>query len=321
MTTDNWEAVERCEVCRATKFRRLGEVSDRLYRTTGRFTLVRCVGCGLTFINPRPTMKEIGLFYPTEYTEYQAPLTPRLRRWEEDKGRPGAKMGPWRRLVAFINERMSYRMIPPYQGEGRLLDVGCASGEFLDKMRLLGWQTYGVERSPAAAEIACRNGHRVLVSDIENGLPIPEASFDLVYCWHVLEHLHSPLRALREMARLLAPGGRLVLAVPNFGSFQAKLFGRFWSKLEPPRHLFHFDKNTLRALLRHGGFEPQSMTTRTGATSYCRSFRLLINAVLGTRFMRDPAAAVFLFEIPVFIASLFNNLGLGSDIRVVCRKA
>lgn len=315
------ESVKECQLCGSTKFDRRSELPDRLYGIPGRFWICRCADCGITFVNPRPSSRHIHRFYPGNYAEHQDPPPARLRWWEEKKGRPGENPGFWTRHWIRIVENSTYRAIPPFLGAGRALDIGCGNGEFLGKLKLLGWKTFGLERNPEAAEIARRGGHQVAAADLADPLPFADGSFDLVYCWHVIEHLHSPLSTMREAHRVLAPNGQLMLAAPNLNSFQALLFGSFWSKLELPRHLFHFSRKTLRSLLSEAGFNSIRIKTRTGATSYCRSFRLLLNHILGTHFQRDPSWAVSMFEIPLFVASLFGFFGLGSDLRVICRKA
>jgi SAM-dependent methyltransferase len=141
---------------------------------------------------------------------------------------------------------------PPWVGGGRLLDVGCATGRFLQLMASVGWRVSGIELDPEAAATA-----RTVTSDVLVGDPaevtLPPAAFDLVTAFHVVEHLPDPARAVRNMLAWLAPGGLMVIEVPNVGGWGGTLFGRHWSGLDFPRHLIHFTPITMRALVERCG--------------------------------------------------------------------
>jgi SAM-dependent methyltransferase len=142
----------------------------------------------------------------------------------------------------------------PWHGEGRLLDFGCGGGSFLARMHRQGWQVTGLDISTTAVQrVRGELGLRVFVGS----LPHPElrpASFDVITMWHSLEHVHEPLEVLREAHRLLVPGGRLVIAVPNIDSLPFRWFGAAWYGLDLPRHLTHFAPWTLQVMLERVGF-------------------------------------------------------------------
>ncbi len=168
-------------------------------------------------------------------------------------------MGPFELLVRgfrLARARSAARLMPP---GGSVLDVGCGRGLFLSLLRERGHEVKGTELSAATV----RNAYPDLpisIGDLRPGL-FPDASFDLVSIWHVLEHLRFPDRALEAAFRALRPGGRLMLAVPNYGSVQARLGGEGWFHLDPPRHIFQFTDHTLRQLVRGGGFEIERCRT------------------------------------------------------------
>ncbi|HEU5056954.1 MAG TPA: class I SAM-dependent methyltransferase, partial [Kofleriaceae bacterium] len=194
---------------------------------------------------------------------------------------------------------------------------GCGSGKLLDTLRALGWETHGVDPSPAAVARARGHGHAALVRRAED--PLPPGPFDLVYLWHVLEHTHEPRRVLDNVRAALRPGGRFHLAVPNRRSFHARLFGRCWWSTDAPRHLYQFDRRTLVRYLEEAGFVDIQVTTRTGASSWLRGVRHTINWIFGTRLARDPGWLLNLCEIAVVASSLFRFFGVGSELRVTCR--
>jgi SAM-dependent methyltransferase len=151
----------------------------------------------------------------------------------------------------------------PWHGAGRLLDVGCGGGSFLHRMHLQGWQVTGIDvHQPVIQRINTQLG----LSALAGSLPHPSLksdSFDVVTFWQSLEHMHWPLQMLREAHRLLAPGGKLVVGVPNIASGPFRWFGPDWFPLELPRHLVHFSPATLRQMLEAAGFlDPETQFVR-----------------------------------------------------------
>jgi SAM-dependent methyltransferase len=197
------------------------------------FQVVRCTRCGLACTNPRPTAATIGHFYPTDYRPHsgQAHADRPLRGWYPLD---------WLRS--------------PGAPQPRLLDFGCGGGHFLAAMRRVGWYVVGLDVSEAAARSVREDlGLCALAGSLPHAELKPE-SFDLVTMWHSLEHVHEPRRVLGEARKLLRPGGRLVVAVPNFDGWSARWFGADWYGLDLPRHLTHFGPATLRRLLEACGF-------------------------------------------------------------------
>src|SRR5262249_56551348 len=148
------------------------------------------------------------------------------------------------------------RQALPVQGAGRLLDFGCGSGSYLERMHRQGWQVTGVDVSAAAVQRVRTELH---LPALVGSLPHPElrrATFDVITMWHSLEHVHAPLEVLRQAHRLLVPGGRLVVAVPNIDSLPFRWFGPAWFGLDLPRHLTHFAPWTLQLMLERAGFQP-----------------------------------------------------------------
>jgi SAM-dependent methyltransferase len=135
-----------------------------------------------------------------------------------------------------------------------VLDVGCGRGVLLSGLARRGFEAHGFEMSASAASgvdprAVVRVGKSLREADY------PSAYFDQVIIWHVLEHLPDPRETLQEIRRVLKPGGRLVVAVPNYSSLQARCSGANWFHLDPPRHLFHFTAEGLRQLLASTGFD------------------------------------------------------------------
>jgi 2-polyprenyl-3-methyl-5-hydroxy-6-metoxy-1,4-benzoquinol methylase len=314
------EEVRACDLCGGTRFApelRSPDLVERL--VAGEHQYVRCEGCGLCFLNPRPRPDEIAKVYPDDYEPHaDGPIRP-AARWQRLAGARDARPSLGDRLLIHIGQRQTFYPIPPWTGQGKILEVGFGNGSLLDTMKQLGWQTHGRDLSPNACRVAARKGHCVRQGSAED-LDDPADQYDVVYVNQVLEHTYSPRAALERLYHVLRPGGRLMLAVPNFGSLQMRLLGRYSSALDPPRHLYQFERRTLRRYLEEVGFRDLEITTRSGAQSIVKATRLLVNDVFGTAYRREPEWLSIALEPWMVIAGLLNFFGVGRDLRVVARK-
>ncbi len=254
-----------CPLCGAPRATQLCVERDLALGVPGRFPLARCETCGLLYQNPRVRRDQLDRMYPADYPPHAR--DPDLGRVLRDRS-PAVRwllarrlgyahldtrdIGVLDRVRARLRRRRVVKNFPPWQGRGRLLDVGCATGRFLQQMAAVGWRVSGIELDPAAAAKA-----RTVTSDVTIGDPaevtLPPASFDLITAFHVVEHLPDPAAALRRMLDWLAPGGLMIVEVPNIGGWGGTLFGRFWSGLDFPRHLIHFTPATMRGLVERCG--------------------------------------------------------------------
>jgi SAM-dependent methyltransferase len=238
-----WEEPD-CLLCGGDRRTLLLEAPDSHPGARGLwFAVVRCAECGLCFTSPRPDQATIGQFYPAGYRPHRRP------RPERD----GHRSSP----LAFVLGRPCIeRRVLGWHGRGRLLDFGCGGGVFLGRMHRQGWQVTGIDASTAAVARARADlGVPVVCGTLPHPDLEPE-SFDVVTMWHSLEHVHDPLAVLSAARRLLAPGGRLVVAVPNIDSAPFRWFGPAWFGLDLPRHLIHFTPLTLRRMIEKAGFGP-----------------------------------------------------------------
>jgi len=253
-----------CCICHNNKYETIYEdLPDLLLNQQNvRATLVKCTNCGLIYQNPRPDIYEIEDFYPDSYESFE-PSNYEIR--ESSLLQRAYDYGIYKRSK-FINR---------YKKDGRLLDVGCAVGTFLNGMRKYGqWVLQGVEINAHAAEVA-RNkyGLDVFTGTLEQA-PFPDQSFDVITLWDVLEHLHDPMASLNKIQSLLKGDGILVMRVPNGNSLDAKIFKRHWAGLDIPRHLTVFTPGTLELALKGAGFQSIERSYSSGSyTTFLLSLR------------------------------------------------
>ena len=227
------------------KDRLLFKGQDLLHDLPGEFNVVCCKECGLIRTNPRPTPESMGYYYPDDYGPYKGTVVSHNR-----KVRPRSSI--LRRLGRRLLELNIQRL--PTLPAGDLLEIGCASGAFLQYMENKGWRVSGIEYSKTASENARAAGLDVYTGALEKA-PDPDRHFDLIVGWMVLEHLHDPVAALRKLHHWANKDAHLVLSVPNAGSADFMLFKKYGYALQLPNHLYHFDPETLSRVLRASGWQ------------------------------------------------------------------
>ena len=149
--------------------------------------------------------------------------------------------------------KRKFYYLPRYLPQGRALDIGAGSGKYLNLLKELGWDTYGLEMNEEAYAGIVQQGHKGYLGKIE-AVELPESYFDFVSVCEVMEHLYRPREALRKIHSCLKPGGSIFLSTPNMNSFLAKLMRPYWFQLDTPRHQQLFNPKNLKILLERCGF-------------------------------------------------------------------
>jgi SAM-dependent methyltransferase len=208
--------------------------------------IVQCTNCGLVYTNPRPNAQDIV----DSYVAVEDPLY-----LQEREGR----------VLTFERHlRPVMQLAPP---PGRLLDVGSYIGVFVEIATRHGYDAWGLEPSHWAVREACRQGLQMIEGTFET-VALPEASYDVVTMWDVIEHLTDPLDEIRRAHRVLKPGGLLVIHTMDIDSLFARVMGRRWPWLME-MHIYYFSRRTLNEMLQKAGFEvirsvPQGRYLRLG---------------------------------------------------------
>lgn len=154
--------------------------------------------------------------------------------------------------VKNISLKQKIRLLQKYHGSiGSVLDVGAGTGDFLAKAQKKGWEICGIEPNEKARQLA-QSKKVELYSSWE---VIPKKKYDVITLWHVLEHLPDLDHQIKLLASYLHPGGILVVAVPNFKSYDAKYYKKYWAAYDTPRHIWHFSKASISKLFLPNGFE------------------------------------------------------------------
>jgi SAM-dependent methyltransferase len=231
---------EPCPICGQADPQEWLQAPDRFHGRRLMRTLVRCPSCSLVWLNHPPKPEEMHLHYTDAYHKLISAAG------ENSPGRWGFRI-----------ETMAQ-----YKQCGALLDLGCSSGSFLESLPRDSWKLYGIEMSAEGARTAeARSGAKVFVGDILDA-PFPPASFDVITCFDVLEHLYQPRRVMARVGEWLKPGGIFYVLVPNVDSAEARVFGSYWHGLELPRHLFHYTPASLKFLAQSARLHEVSLETR-----------------------------------------------------------
>ena len=182
--------------------------------------------------HPQPSLANLGKYY--ESVDYISHTDSKRSLFE--------KAYHFVKSIALKNKLDLINSLQPTKG--RILDIGAGTGDFLSVAKQNGWETIGVEPSEKAKAIALKKE----VSFVEETAVLENHSFDVITMWHVLEHVPNLDFQIKELKRLLKPNGSLIIAVPNFNSFDAKHYGSFWAAYDVPIHFWHFSKKAIKLL-------------------------------------------------------------------------
>ena len=186
---------------------------------------------------PQPKIEDLGAYYESEkyisHTDSKKSLTDKLYQ-----------------IVKGYTLNIKLKLINSFQTETKkVLDVGCGTGDFLLKCKKNGWDVIGVEPNENANNLATSKLFESSTSEIyQNLFDLKKEKFDVITLWHVLEHVPNLEDYILKLKLLLKPNGVLVIAVPNFKSYDAYYYKEFWAAFDVPRHLWHFSKKSIELL-------------------------------------------------------------------------
>lgn len=231
---------------------------DILHGIPGVFNIYRCRHCGLERTNPRPTPGTVGAYYPADYGPYISDTT----SWTK----PTRVIKDLLRRFVGLNSRILPNVMP-----GRMLEIGCSSGNYMEQARSSGWTVDGIEFSSDAAAVARGKGFSVRTGAIEL-MTTTESKYDMITGWMVLEHLHEPVSTLRTLRNWIKPDGYLVVLVPSAESLSRRIFGSYNYDLQLPTHLFHYTPRTLSVVLENAGWKIEHVFWQRNCSTILNSF-------------------------------------------------
>jgi len=239
-----------CNVC--------GSHETRMVFQKWSFCIVQCVECGLVYVNPRAFRIEADDYFEGPY----------LSTIEKD-GQLDTGIGTlYGEIIYNLNNRVAL---------GKLLDVGCAMGHFLEFARRYGWEVEGVECSPYAARYAAeRFGVKVHPVCVLKDAGLPHNYYNSCVLVEVIEHLPDPRETMTEVWRLLEPGGLVYVTTPNFACYRSLLLKEDWNAVIPVGHLYYFDSASLAKLLSSIGFV--EVENLTGAGDFAADLQFAKNS-------------------------------------------
>lgn len=300
-----------CARCGGWDAERVMQTPDYELHIEAPFEISLCRGCGHITTSVRPDYETLfSKFYPDDYLCY---------------GGKGGVAGFIDRMRMEAQASQRAKMIKIFIGPQRsvkLLEVGCATGEFLKACRRsFGWDVTGIEPNRRWSDALNREGYPVISSTLEDA-EIPLGQFDVVSLFNVLEHLWDPVCSLKRINRMLKAGGLVVAEIPDFDSLSRKWFGKHWFMYHLPRHLSHFTETSLRGLMNECGFEKTAMVKQFRPTVNVLSFQYAVHDKIKIGPLRSFLSA----QNPAMIAAGFffemvqNTVGQSNVVAAIFRK-
>ena len=235
-----------CPVCNDTNPQIAIESQDFSLTQTS-FTILHCTHCSVSFTSPLPNQDEIGQYY----------------LFEAYISHTDVKEGWMNRLYHFVRARTLTQKTNWIQSlftgnKGHLLDIGAGTGAFVHAMQQKSWKVTGLEPDKATRERALEI-YKLHLKSTDTIFELPENEYEIITMWHVLEHVHELKPYLNQCFKSLKQNGRCIIAVPNYTSFDATYYKKYWAAYDLPRHLYHFSPKSMSILLNEIGFEIVSL--------------------------------------------------------------
>lgn len=231
-----------CPICSKSDFDKYLTALDYTV-SKEQFTIEICKHCSLLFTNPRPENSDLGKYYESkDYTSHTTDNRGIIDRIY--------------RIARKFTLQWKYQTITESKTKNtlKILDYGCGTGDFLNYCKEKGNIVEGIEPNEKARKIA--QGKNIPVHE---QLPNSPQKFDVITLWHVLEHIPDLNQTLLQLHQRLDENGIMFIAVPNYQSNDAKVYQEKWAAYDVPRHLWHFSKNTMKALIEKNGFQLENI--------------------------------------------------------------
>ena len=307
----------KCNFCGKSEFKFLFSKKDNKNEILKKFNLVKCEACGLIFINPGPSFKELEKHYSKKYYSFNKIKT------KEKSNKVKLKLLLYdlyfrQKNKNYLGKLFFSPFLPYIRGTviapGRkILDVGSGSGQFLYEMKQFGMEVYGIEPGKFEEKGAKKHGLKIKKSDLMSA-KYPKNYFDIITINHVLEHVSDPSEIIKEIHRILKTDGSLIVGVPNFRSLAHKIFRKNWYQFDVPRHLHNFSDKILEKKLKREGFKIEKIRYTSRPTQFSISLKYLLKLNIGNKVTR----ILDLFFLP--LSYVVNFLKFSDEMEIYCKK-
>ena len=233
--------IQNCPVCGSSICHKVFTTED--YLVSGEsFKIMECNDCSLRFTSPIPSENELSNYYKSD-------------DYISHTGKGNSIINQIYRFVQYFTLRSKKKKVGKFSQKksGSLFDIGCGTGKFLKTMKQSGWEVQGVEIDDSARKIAENNTGSVILNQAD--FIESKQKYDVITLWHSLEHLNTLTRFLKKISISLNANGVVMIAVPNYRSFDAEYFKQDWAAYDVPRHLYHFSFDSMLELMSGFGFE------------------------------------------------------------------
>lgn len=228
------ETLLTCPLCGEQKFSNYLTCADYMV-TKEKFDLKRCDNCHFIFTNPRPDIHSISKYYESNEYISHSNLSNNL-------------INSIYKIARKFTVNHKLKLITKLKTEKNILDFGCGTGQFLNVCSKNGWQINGFEPNNSAAKQAENTLQKTIFKSIDEVSNLPKVN--LITMWHVLEHIHDLQETLSLLISKLEKNGKILIAVPNYKSYDANKYKKYWAAYDVPRHLYHFEQESMQKLLK-----------------------------------------------------------------------
>lgn len=301
---------EFCPICKNKDINLIYSTHDRHYGIKGIFHIFKCNSCLVRFLNPMPSEEELTSLYPDDTFYAYDDFT-------KDSG-----------LIKHIINNLKKVLFleihtkdPIFNKPGKILDIGCGSGSFLYQYKMKGWETRGIEVNSSAAKL----GNQIADLNIFSGSLVQSnldsEYFDYVRSNHSFEHITNPHEVLNEVSRIIKPGGKFFIGVPNIESLNASLFKEFWWYLGVPVHTFNYSVKSLSSLLESHNFAIESIKFNSDYSGILGSLQIYLNRKNGK--LSNQGLTInnrLLVIFAQYASKILDLLKLGDAIEIICTK-
>ncbi len=309
--------IKKCNICGNRNIQFLFKQHDKNLNIPNQFKMFKCKNCGILFLNPQPSYKELEKYYSNE--KYYS-----LKKIDTSSKKLDIKLFLYKTYFDEKNKNLIKRFLfspikfiirgTRINKNYRLLDIGSGSGQFLYEMKKFGMQVNGIEPGKFNEKENKKYSLNIKKTNLINA-KYKKESFDIITINHVLEHINNPNETLQEIKRIIKKNGLLIIGIPNSNSLAYKIFKKNWHQLDIPRHLINYSNKNIKILLKKNGFKIIKIRYNSRPNQFVVSLFFVLGIKKREGFLNR---MMEIFFLP--LTWLVNFLRMGDQIEVWCEK-